>query len=194
MRLNSVVILSLFGLATASPVPEPVGSASIDATDFKVDWAVVQKDFDLALEKAENDPHLTKRLNTQSANNVAYGRVIYAAGEAAYKQARRISNWNKARAEYIRLVTEMMMDRNPDSKTAVAAVCYNKKYGLKDPRNIYGLRSAEFSIWPASTDYDCFYMGRGNAFWSQGDGGSVNVHARWQRGVCRFDKSSDLYC
>ena len=25
------------------------------------------------------------------------------------------------------------------------------------------------------SSYDCFYMGRNNAFWSHGDGGTVNV-------------------
>ncbi|KAJ4175377.1 hypothetical protein NW759_017723 [Fusarium solani] len=45
-----------------------------------------------------------------------------------------------------------------------------------------------------SSSYDCFYMGRDNAFWSYGDGGNINLHARWYSGVCRFDDKSDLYC
>ncbi|RKL34411.1 hypothetical protein BFJ70_g8367 [Fusarium oxysporum] len=194
MRLNTVVILSLLGLATASPVPEPAGSSAAADTGIKADWSSVEADYKLALEKAETDPHLAKRLNTHSANNVGYGKAIYAAGEAAYNQVKDLKNWNKAREEFIKLVTQIMMDHNPDPKTAVAAICYNKEYGLKDPRNIYGLRSEDLSIWPAKTDYDCFYMGRGNAFWSQGDGGSINLWARWQRGACRFDNQSDLYC
>ncbi|KAF4959406.1 hypothetical protein FSARC_10731 [Fusarium sarcochroum] len=192
MRLNSVVILSLLGLATASPMPADSSSA-VDA-EFQFDRDILEADYKLALEKIEADPHLAKRLNTQSSSNVAFGQAIYAAGEATYKQVKAISNWNKAREQFVKGVTQIMMDHNPDPKTAVAAICYNKKYGIKDPKNIYGLRSEDLSIWPAKTDYDCFYMGRGNAFWSQGDGGSINLWTRWQGGACRFDKSSDLYC
>lgn len=45
-----------------------------------------------------------------------------------------------------------MMDHNPDPKTAVAAICYNKGYGIKDPEGIYGLHSEKLSVWPASTE------------------------------------------
>ena len=95
MRLNSIIILSLFGLATASPVPAE-SSSDLDA-EFKFDQDRLEIDYKLALEKAETDPHLLKRLNTESANNVAYGKAIDAAGEAIIKQVRAISNWNRVR-------------------------------------------------------------------------------------------------
>lgn len=48
-----------------------------------------------------NDPEsptkgqLQSRINTQSANNVGYGKAIAAAVDAAYTQAKQISNWDE---------------------------------------------------------------------------------------------------
>ncbi|CAI7612917.1 unnamed protein product [Penicillium glandicola] len=194
MRLTQAVFLSLLGLAAASPSPAPESSAVVAAEDFKPDWDACNKDFDLALEKAKLDPSLTKRLNTESANNVAWGQAVYAAGEAAVKQVNQLKDWNKAREQFTQLTTQIMIDRNPDPNTAVAAICYNMGYNVQNSDGIYGLRSQEISIWPASTDYDCFYMGKNNAFWSEGDGGSINLYTRAYTGACRFDDKSDLYC
>ncbi|CAP80524.1 Pc12g08970 [Penicillium rubens Wisconsin 54-1255] len=212
MRLSQVVFLSLFGFAAAAPAPDGLdSSAAVVADDFKPDWDAFESDFKLALEESEADASLAKRLNTQSASNVAYGKAIYAAGSAAVNQIKGLKNWNKAREQFTQLgkergnlwkssannsfpVTQGMMDHNPDPKTAVAAICYNKGYGIQNPEGIYGLHSEKISVWPASTDYDCFYMGKNNAFWSYGDGGTINLFTRWQHGACRFDDKSDLYC
>ncbi|KAJ6160195.1 hypothetical protein N7497_004732 [Penicillium chrysogenum] len=195
MRLSQVVFLSLLGFAAAAPAPDGLdSSAAVVADDFKPDWNAFESDFKLALEESEADASLAKRLNTQSASNVAYGKAIYAAGSAAVNQIKGLKNWNKAREQFTQLVTQGMMDHNPDPKTAVAAICYNKGYGVQNPEGIYGLHSEKISVWPASTDYDCFYMGKNNAFWSYGDGGTINLFTRWQHGACRFDDKSDLYC
>lgn len=96
MRLSHIVFVSLMGLAAASPTPGTLESSAADvADDFKPDWDAFNADFKLALEEFETDPSLAKRLNTQSANNVGYGKVIYAAGSAAYNQVKSISHWNK---------------------------------------------------------------------------------------------------
>lgn len=50
-----------------------------------------------------NDPELTstnkleERINTQSANNVGYGKAIAAVVQAAYDQAKQIKDWDKVR-------------------------------------------------------------------------------------------------
>ncbi|KAF4764072.1 hypothetical protein N7455_011046 [Penicillium solitum] len=195
MRLRQVVFLSLLGFAAAAPAPDGLDSGPASVyDDFKPDWNAFESDFKLALEEFNADPSLTKRLNTESSGNVAYGKAIYAAGAAAVSQVKSLKNWNKSREQFIQLVTQGMVDHNPDPETAVAAICYNKGYGIKDPEGIYGLHSETLSVWPLSTDYDCFYMGKNNAFWSYGDGGSINLYTRWQHGVCRFDDKSDLYC
>jgi hypothetical protein len=96
MRLSQVVFLSLFGFAAAAPAPDGLdSSAAVVANDFKPDWDAFESDFKLALEESEADASLAKRLNTQSASNVAYGKAIYAAGSAAVNQIKGLKNWNK---------------------------------------------------------------------------------------------------
>ena len=70
------------------------GPASV-YDDFKPDWNAFESDFKLALEEFNADPSLTKRLNTESSGNVAYGKAIYAAGAAAVSQVKSLKNWNK---------------------------------------------------------------------------------------------------
>lgn len=96
MRLSQVVFLSLLGFAAAAPAPDGLesGPAVVD-DDFKPDWNAFESDFKLALEEFNADPTLTKRLNTQSSGNVAYGKAIYAAGAAAVSQVKGLKNWNK---------------------------------------------------------------------------------------------------
>lgn len=96
MRLSQIFFISLLGLAAASPAPGGLdGSAVVSADDFKPDWNAFESDYKLALEKSKTDPSLTKRLNTQSASNVAFGQAIYAAGSAAANQVKSLSHWNK---------------------------------------------------------------------------------------------------
>lgn len=56
-----------------------------------------------------NDPDLATskleaRLNTKGANDVAYGKAIAAAVEAAYTQAKQIKNWDKVRSIFLRCI------------------------------------------------------------------------------------------
>lgn len=96
MRLSQVVFLSLLGFAAAAPAPEGLDSSpAVADDDFKPDWTAFESDFNLALEEANADASLVKRLNTQSASNVAYGKAIYAAGAAAVNQIKGLKNWNK---------------------------------------------------------------------------------------------------
>jgi hypothetical protein len=96
MRLSQVVFLSLLGFAAAAPPPDGLdSSAAVVADDFKPDWDAFGSDFKLALEESKEDASLAKRLNTQSASNVAYGQAIYAAGSAAVNQIKGLKNWDK---------------------------------------------------------------------------------------------------
>ncbi|KAF6783207.1 hypothetical protein CSOJ01_15924 [Colletotrichum sojae] len=200
MHFYQVLVLALASISNASPVPEIASASSVQgppvasADTFQPDWEAIEVEYKAAMAKTISDPNLAKRLNTASANNVGYGQAIYAAGSAAISQVKSLSNWNKAREQFTQLTTQIMMDHNPNSTEAVSAICYNQGYSVKDPQGIYGLRSEDLSIFPAKTDYDCFYMGKNNAFWSEGDGGTINLYTRWYTGSCRFDDQSDLYC
>ncbi|KAK1570035.1 uncharacterized protein LY79DRAFT_570651 [Colletotrichum navitas] len=180
MRLHSLITLLLSRFATTSPVVQSPSvfpsESSLSADDeFKPDWNTIEIDYNAALERFAEGPTLVERLNTEGSSDVAYGLVISAAAQAAYGQIKSLVKWNKARRDFTQLTTQIMLDHNPNSTQAIAAICYNMEYDIKDPDMMYGLTSQKISIWPASTDYDCFYIGKGNTFWSWGDGGTINV-------------------
>ncbi|KAK6207857.1 hypothetical protein QIS74_12938 [Colletotrichum tabaci] len=180
MRFKEIAVAYFFGLAASSPVLGAQSASSdglpgVGSDGFKPDWKTIEADFKEQLAKTKNNQALSKRINTHSATNVGLGQIIYAAGSAAYNHVKSISNWNEAREQFTQLTTQIMIDHNPYPSVAVAAICYNKGYDVRDRRGIYGLTSQELAIWPLKTDYDCFYMGKNNAFWSQGDGGTINA-------------------
>ncbi|OHX00157.1 x-pro dipeptidyl-peptidase (s15 family) protein [Colletotrichum incanum] len=142
---------------------------AIETEDFKPDWDAIDAEYKAALIRTAQDPALVKRLDTKSASNVGYAQAAYAAGAAAISQLKSLTNWNEGRERFTQFTTEIMLKQNPNPNEAVAAICYNQ-------------------------GYDCFYMGRNNDFWSQGDGGTINLYTRWYRGACRFDDQSDLHC
>ncbi|KAF4539140.1 hypothetical protein BFW01_g11779 [Lasiodiplodia theobromae] len=123
-----------------------------------------------------------------------YGQAIGYAVQGAIDAVKGIKNWNKKRESFVKAVVQGMWDRNPDRNRAPAAICYNKGYDLKVPTGMFGLRDQEVSSGPLKTDYDCFYMTGNNAFWSRGDGGSINLWTMYDGNRCRFDDQSDLYC
>ncbi|KAL1639563.1 hypothetical protein SLS58_007762 [Diplodia intermedia] len=127
-------------------------------------------------------------------SNAQYGAAIGHAAQAAIDGVGGIKNWNKKREAFVKAVVQGMWDRNPNKWDAPAAICYNKGYDLRVPTGMKGLRDQEVSSGPLKTDYDCFYMSGNNAFWSRGDGGSVNLYTVYDGNRCRFDSSSDLYC
>ncbi|GJC80603.1 hypothetical protein ColLi_03441 [Colletotrichum liriopes] len=101
MRPQDLLLVPLIGFAIASPVSQTrstssiEGPSAVDAEDFKPDWDAIEIEYKSALTRSAQDPALLKRLNTQSASNVAYGQAIYAAGSAAVSQVKGLSNWNK---------------------------------------------------------------------------------------------------
>ncbi|KAH7042790.1 hypothetical protein B0J12DRAFT_761370 [Macrophomina phaseolina] len=106
-----------------------------------------------------------------------------------------IGNWNAARERFTRTTTAEMWKRNPDFNRWKAAVCYNMAYEVRDRNNVAGFKDANFKLGALSTDYDCMYLGRGNAFWTRGDGGFINLSYTYQRGACTFDgNTGDLTC
>ncbi|GME26545.1 uncharacterized protein EAE97_006828 [Neofusicoccum parvum] len=106
-----------------------------------------------------------------------------------------LNNWNSAREGFTRTTTREMFNRNPDRRRWKAAVCYNKGYAVKDRNNVAGFRDAKFSLGPLNTDYDCMYLGAGNAFYTHAEGGYINLSYTYQRGACTFDgKTGDLSC
>ncbi|KAK1954665.1 hypothetical protein LY78DRAFT_729789 [Colletotrichum sublineola] len=200
MLVQQLLFIFFAVFAAASPVTQspsiPCGkkAAGFEGDEFNSDWNAIQTEHNAALERYAEGPNILKRINTADANNVAYVEAAYSALAAAVGQIKSILKWKQAREEFTQLATQVMLDHNPNPNQAVAAICYNKAYDIKDKDGIYGLTKQTLSVWPLHTDYHCFYMGRNNTFWSWGDGGTLNLYTRWYAGACRFDDQADLHC
>lgn len=59
--------------------------------------AIITEEIFVKINDPDNvaDKKLKGRLNTESANNVGYGKAIAAAVDVAYTQAKQIKNWDK---------------------------------------------------------------------------------------------------
>jgi hypothetical protein len=68
-----------------------------------------------------------------------------------------------------------MMAKNPDPARFQAAACYNQGFSVADPANIDGQNSVKFSLGLLNTDYECMYIAAPNQFFTEGDGGFINV-------------------
>ncbi|KAM0326245.1 hypothetical protein ACHAQA_006842 [Verticillium albo-atrum] len=86
-----------------------------------------------------------------------------------------ISNFDSGREAFTQQTTEAMMANNPDPARFVAAACYNQAFEIADPANSDGQTSVEFSLGILNTDYECMYLAAPNQFFTQGDGGFINV-------------------
>ncbi|RYN15641.1 hypothetical protein AA0119_g13368 [Alternaria tenuissima] len=104
-----------------------------------------------------------------------------------------LNDWNSAREAFTKKTTADMMARNRDPAN-VAAACYNKGYRLQNPNNIAGLNSATLTQGLLHTDYDCMYLRAPNAFWTDAEGGYINLSYTYTN-RCNFDgDTGDLTC
>ncbi|EKG13473.1 hypothetical protein MPH_09382 [Macrophomina phaseolina MS6] len=127
--------------------------------------------------------------------SAALGDLTTRAINAAVALIGDISNWTTAREGFTRTTTAEMWKKNPNYNHWKAAVCYNKGYSLKDRNNVSGFKDAKFKLGSLHTDYDCMYLGKGNAFYTHSDGGYINLSYTYARGACHFDgKTGDLTC
>lgn len=124
---------------------------------------------------------LDKR-QTPSANAQVIGDKSGSAGQAVGRVLNAILNklfplkdWNPARETFTKETTALMYQNNPDRNRWVATVCYNKGWDVKDRGAISDVVSMKLSLGAFHTDYDCMYIGRHNQFYTQSDGGYINV-------------------
>ncbi|KAK1991770.1 hypothetical protein LX36DRAFT_734445 [Colletotrichum falcatum] len=108
---------------------------------------------------------------------------------------RAIVDWTKARETFTQQTTDAMWKKNPDPSKFPAAVCYNKGYRLENPDGVDGKASVTLRSNLLHTDYDCMYMTGPNQFYTDGDGGLINLSYSYDGNRCTFDKSTgDLTC
>lgn len=122
--------------------------------------------------------HVSKR----AIASIIAGSVASAAGEqlslalaGILKKLLPITEWDPAREAFTEEATLSLWNNNPDPAKWVAAVCYNQAWDVSNKAGISDVVSLKFSLGAFNTDYDCMYIGKGTQFFTQGDGGFINV-------------------
>ncbi|UZP38477.1 hypothetical protein NXS19_006293 [Fusarium pseudograminearum] len=120
--------------------------------------------------------------------------VVTQAVNAAVSFIGDISNFDAGREAFTVQTTEAMMANNPDPARFQAAACYNQGFTVADPANIDGQSSVEFKLGLLNTDYECMYIAAPNQFFTEGDGGLINLSFT-HTDRCTFDpETADLTC
>ncbi|EYB25565.1 hypothetical protein FG05_03166 [Fusarium graminearum] len=114
-----------------------------------------------------------------AAGTAAVTAIVNEAVQAAVGFIGDISNFDAGREAFTVQTTEAMMANNPDPERFQAAACYNKAFSVADPANIDGQSSVKFSLGILNTDYECMYIAAPNQFFTEGDGGLINMG--WNR-------------
>ncbi|KAK2036590.1 hypothetical protein LZ31DRAFT_571314 [Colletotrichum somersetense] len=101
--------------------------------------------------------------------------VTAAAFGLALKALDGITDFSKARKTFTTTQTEEMWKRNPDYNKFPAAACYSLGYRLANPAGFSDLAQIDVSSALNSETYDCMFLEAPNQFFTNGDGGSLNV-------------------
>ncbi|RBR25716.1 uncharacterized protein FIESC28_01469 [Fusarium coffeatum] len=129
-----------------------------------------------------------------AAGTAAVTAIVNEAVKAAVGFIGDISNFDAGREAFTVQTTEAMMANNPDPERFQAAACYNQGFSVADPANIDGQSSVEFSLGILNTDYECMYIAAPNQFFTEGDGGLINLSFT-HTDRCTFDQeTADLTC
>jgi hypothetical protein len=120
-----------------------------------------------------------------AAGTAAVSAVVSEAVSATAKFIGDVQNFDSAREAFTQQTTKEMMARNPDPARFQAAACYNQGFSVADPANIDGQNSVEFKLGLLNTDYECMYIAAPNQFFTEGDGGFINVSSSYTRKVVR---------
>ncbi|KAI1031341.1 hypothetical protein LB504_000131 [Fusarium proliferatum] len=129
-----------------------------------------------------------------AAGTAAATAIVNEAVSAAAAFIGDISNFDAGREAFTVQTTEAMMANNPDPERFQAAACYNKAFSVADPANIDGQSSVEFRLGILNTDYECMYIAAPNQFFTEGDGGLINLSFT-HTDRCTFDQeTADLTC
>ncbi|KFA81152.1 hypothetical protein S40288_01036 [Stachybotrys chartarum IBT 40288] len=205
MRASSITISALFmssGLAAPAAMPAEAAvnavapvPTSVSLTGKKVDGSLVQ-------EPAPSSPDsqgLQKRGAIIAVLGIAGTAAITKLTEMAIEVGadfiKDLGDWNDAREAFTKATTEDMWAKNPDYNKFPAAVCYNKGYRLETPANVDGFASVKFELGLLNTDYDCMYLQGPNSFWTDSEGGYINLSYTYNADRCSFDQATgDLTC
>lgn len=130
---------------------------------------------------ADVSAHLAERQQIPSANAQVIGDHSGAAGQAVGRIFNQILNklfplkdWTPARETFTKETTALMWRNNPNPSRWVAVACYNKGWRTKNGERS-DVVSMRLKLGAFNTDYDCMYIGHNNQFYTDGEGGYINV-------------------
>ena len=130
---------------------------------------------------ADVSVHLSERQQSPSANAQVIGDHSGAAGQAVGRIFNELLNklfplkdWTPARETFTKETTALMWRNNPDRNRWVAVACYNKGWRTKNGARS-DVVSMRLKLGAFHTDYDCMYIGHNNQFYTDSDGGYINV-------------------
>ncbi|KAK2016005.1 hypothetical protein LZ32DRAFT_689347 [Colletotrichum eremochloae] len=107
----------------------------------------------------------------------------------------RTKSFNEARKTFTQQQPELMWTRNPDYAKFPAAACYGLGYRLANETAFDGLIHANISGPGKEENYDCLYLEAPNQFFTNDDGGSLNLGVAFDPTRCSFDsETADLTC
>lgn len=86
-----------------------------------------------------------------------------------------LKDWTPARETFTKETTALMYRNNPDPGRWPAVACYNKAWSVKNRGAISDVVSMRLNLGAFHTDYDCMYVGHNNQFYTESEGGYINV-------------------
>jgi hypothetical protein len=86
-----------------------------------------------------------------------------------------VKDWTPARETFTKQTTALMYQKNPDPRRWPAVACYNKGWRVKDYGAISDVVSMRLNLGAFHTNYDCMYVGHNNQFYTDSEGGYINV-------------------
>lgn len=100
-----------------------------------------------------------------------------------------LKDWTPAREAFTKETTALMWANNPNPSKWVAVACYNKGWRVKNYGAISDVQDVNLKLGALHTDYDCMYIGRNNQFYTDGEGGYINVSTPSQSQGTRLTSS-----
>ncbi|KAJ8079451.1 hypothetical protein PM082_013789 [Marasmius tenuissimus] len=182
MRFSAPHLLAFAMVAGPSVAATPINTlnatdqvpsghlAMIDGIEVKI---IGDLNVDIGHEKRGAGASLARLNRANGDAGVAIGQAL---GELLAKLV-PIRKWDEARETFTKSTTAAMWARNPNRSKWVAAICYNKGWRAQNPGGISDVQSMELKLGVLHTDYDCMYMGRNNQFYTDSDGGYINLTA-----------------
>ncbi|GKT43453.1 uncharacterized protein ColSpa_03634 [Colletotrichum spaethianum] len=170
----------------------PVNVETVTFAGAKVDNVVVARS-DEAAPLAERQAGVTAVVSGLGAGAMSVATEV--AVNLITDTLRAVVDWTAAREAFTQKTATQMYKTNPDPKKFPAAICYNQGYRVKDPKGIDGKASVTLRSNVLHVSYDCMYMTAANAFYTDGDGGAINLYYAYDGKRCSFDKATgDLTC